>query len=453
MEYSTDLIAPRPDEPKASFESLLLLTFLVFGFIIGPEGAVVTISLAIVALLALLGAQVAPRWVPNQAAAIRVLALGSVFALLFVAALIAKVAISTITAVFGLVLLPVALVFLAYVWRSDLAATSTRWMLAAVPVVTVAAIGFVFIASPPEPTIDVQLINRAGADALASGENPYVVATAPDTNPYAEEGSEFTGYVYPPMALVLFSLSDWFLGDPRWVSAIAIVLFVILLARPWAYRSRAASAALLVLALMYAVQPGLGLILRYSWTEPIALPFLLAGAMMWQRKPWLSAVMFGLGFATKQYFVLVFPLLLFWNDDDRWKRAGIVTAVAAATVLPFAALDPVAYWNATIAPSFATAPRPDSTNLVGLGIEFPDWVALAVPLLVALWLGRRGGKGASFLAAVAAVMATSFMLGFQAFANYWFLIVALAPSALAVRIADETDQPVAQAADAELAAS
>jgi hypothetical protein len=121
-------------------------------------------------------------------------------------------------------------------------------------------------------------------------------------------------------------------------------------------------------------------------------------------------------------------------------------------MLPFLILDPVAFWNATVAPSFATAPRPDSTNLVGLGIELPDWVALVVPFLLAVWLGRRGGKGAMFLAATAAVMATSFMLGFQAFANYWFLIVALLPAALVVHLADEAAVPELAEADAGLEA-
>jgi hypothetical protein len=451
MELSTDLIAPRPDEPKATFESLLLLTFLVFGLIIGPEGAVVTIALGLIALAALLGAQVAPRWNPTAVTALRVLAIGSMFSLFFVAGSIAKLNVSAASTVFGLMLLPVTLVFLSFLWRGDLAANGTRWVLAGVLVVTVAAIAVVAIAGAPEPTIDVQTINRAGADALARGENPYVTATAENTNPYAEEGSEFTGYVYPPLALVLYSLSDWFLGDPRWVNALAIVIFVILLARPWAYPSREVSAALLVLGLMYAIQPGLGFILRYSWTEPIALPFLVVGGMLWRRKPLFSAVMLGLGFATKQYFFLVFPLLLFWDDDFRWKRTGIVAGVAAATMLPFLILDPVAFWNATVAPSFAIAPRPDGTNLVGLGVEFPDWVALAVPFLLAFWLGRRGGRGAAFLAAVAAVMATSFMLGFQAFANYWFLIVALMPAALVVRLADDAAVPEAAAAEIEAA--
>jgi hypothetical protein len=50
---------------------------------------------------------------------------------------------------------------------------------------------------------------------------------------------------------------------------------------------------------------------------------------------------------------------------------------------------------------------------------------------VATLLGRRGGGGAAFATASAATLGVAFLLGYQAFTNYWALIATLALVALA----------------------
>lgn len=146
----------------------------------------------------------------------------------------------------------------------------------------------------------------------------------------------------------------------------------------------------------------------------------------------MSAVLLGLAIATKQYFLLLVPMLLLWNDEFRWRRLAIVASVVTVTLLPFALLDPQAFWDATIAPHLSRVVRPDAFNIVAFGVAPPSWLAGASAVVVALLLGRRGGGGAAFAVASAATLGVAFFLGYQAFINYWLLITVLSVTALAV---------------------
>ena len=204
-----------------------------------------------------------------------------------------------------------------------------------------------------------------------------------------------------------------------------------LIIRPWATMSRAQGAAAIAIALAMVVQPALGWFILQGWTDALALPFLLGCGLLWRRNPALAAVLLGLAFGTKQYFILAVPLLLAWNDDYRWRRFWITTGVATLSVLPALVVDAVAYWEATVAPSLANPPvRLDSAGLAGLGLEVPAVVVVSLSLAIAVWMGRAGGAQTRFLLALAAMLAAAFLFGFQAFISYWFFVGTLALLAL-----------------------
>ena len=161
--------------------------------------------------------------------------------------------------------------------------------------------------------------------------------------------------------------------------------------------------------------------------------------MSWRKRPILAALLLGVAIASKQYFILLAPLLLLWNDDDRWRRVGVVAGVVVVTALPFALMDPQALWDAAVSVQFGRDLRPDSVNVIALGFHPPQWLPAVAATGLGLALGRRGGDGVEFAIGAAAVLSVAFLFGFQAFPNYWVLVVALAATALCVAaVNDET---------------
>ena len=339
----------------------------------------------------------------------------------------------TETAALGLPL-AAGVAFLA--WRTGTDRRIHRSVALALLIALVGLIGVMWITIREAPDIDVLNLHVAAAAALLDGENPYVEARVPDTSPIAPEGAEFIGYTYPPSALVAYAGSDILFGDPRWATVIIIAVTAVLIIRPWAPMNRAQGAAAIALALAMVVQPALGWFVLHGWTDALALPFLLGCGLLWRRNPALAAVLLGLAFGTKQYFILAIPLLLAWNDDYRWRRFWIATGVAALSVLPALIVDAVAYWEATVVPGLGDPTvRLDSAGLAGLGLTAPLVVVVSLSLVIAVWMGRAGGTQTRFLLAVAAMLSAALLIGFQAFINYWFFIGNLALLAVAAALA------------------
>ncbi len=321
-----------------------------------------------------------------------------------------------------------------------------RWILAGITLAILAVLASAALVALDAPRVDVIVGTEAAADALARGDNPYSTVTIPNSDPFAPPGSTFDGYFYPPVALVVYSISDWLFGDIRWANVIAIAAFLILLVRPWRAISGSARTVAAGGALAFVLLPFLSILLRYGWTEPLSMSLLAGSALSWRKRPLLAAVLLGFAVASKQYFVLLAPLLLLWNDEYRWKRVAVVGGVVAVTMLPFALMDPQAFWDATIGAQFGRSPRPDSTNIIALGLTPPSWVPALVATTVAVLLGRRGGAGAEFAVAAAAVLGLAFLLGYQAFSNYWVLIVglcvvAISEAAATPPVGSESEEP------------
>ena len=66
------------------------------------------------------------------------------------------------------------------------------------------------------------------------------------------------------------------------------------------------------------------------------------------------------------------------------------------------------------------------------------------PVAVAIPLGRRAGGGSEFALATAAVLSVAFLFGFQAFANYWLLVVALCVLAAVAAATAPTGEPLSR---------
>lgn len=282
--------------------------------------------------------------------------------------------------------------------------------------------------------IDVLDLHRSAASELANGSNPYVSARAVNTSPLAPEGTVFEGYVYPPSTMMPYVISDWLFGDPRWATVIAVTAFVLLILRPWSRMGDEQGAASIALATLFVSTPSLSLMINTGWTDALALPLLLGAGLTWRSKWIASSLLLGLAFSTKQYFVLALPIVLVWPFTFKWKRIALMGAVAVATFLPFVALDAPSILSSVGGNGLNAPYRSDSLGFAGLGINVPRLVSYSCAGVAGLILGGRGGRHARFFMTLAAVLAIGFVTGFQAFVNYWLLVVGVLIIALTLSV-------------------
>lgn len=275
---------------------------------------------------------------------------------------------------------------------------------------------------------DVYLAHVAAASALEDGENPYSDAVRyPDGSPTAEEGAFLEGYSYPPVALWAYALTAWLTGDPRWLNLVAWAgVMVVLLWR--LYRTRPDWVVLF--ALVLAVSPAWRLIVFSGWTEPLTIGLLVAAACAWRRSPVVSGILLGLALASKQYMILLAPLLLLHRDPNQVRRLVPAGAIAFATLVPYAWWDLGLLIDRLVLRPLSIGHRPDTQSLtgllerVGLSPDIPVVVAIVAAIAMS-WAASRTPRGPdTFLLAAAQVLGVFFLLSLG-FANYWFLAAGL----------------------------
>ena len=250
-----------------------------------------------------------------------------------------------------------------------------------------------------------------------------------DARGQPEEGAWFDHYGYPPATVYANALSWWLFREVRvgWILCdLAGAVFIFLLAKRMS-PGRPLRGELLALAFLF--MPRSLYVIEQSWTEPLVVATLGAFALVLSRPchPLLRGVLMGLWFSSKQYVALAAPLVLRLRRC-RWTAWAIAAAVGLAVVAPFAAWD----WGALMHDVFGffltSEGRPDALSIYGafrrFGMELPWW------LVAPIWLGgvgfftwrmRRGLAGMLF--GTASLWLFFFMLGKQAFLNYWYLIL------------------------------
>jgi len=303
--------------------------------------------------------------------------------------------------------------------------------------------------------VDVYRNHQAAGDALLDGENPYGEAVQVENgSPFVPEGTMIVGYSYPPVILATYGLVATF-TDPRIVSLLAWLGVLVWLA----LRSRRSDESGLKhsMLVLLATAPVWPVVWFIGWTEPLSLAFLLVAAVLWTERPIASAVALGLALASKQYFVFLAPVLLLYEDEERWKRTSIALGVAAATLVPALLVDASAFITANVGNLADIGFRPDTQSLSGalaeLGLDFylpvAAWVLLS--LAFASLVGRGSKTRADFFLRSTLALGFSFLIG-QAFPNYWYLLLGMVAIA-AVLKKDESDRSARSAAVVRSAAA
>jgi hypothetical protein len=181
-----------------------------------------------------------------------------------------------------------------------------------------------------------------------------------------------------------------------------------------------------------------------GWTEPLLVfsAALFVYFALENPKGIGQAATFLLLPALKQYVVAPTVLYLIRGRQSVRPRVFIAAAaIGAATVLPFLIWN----WQATLAGMVfqmeaPTAPRLGSTSLVALmattsGVYPGRWMSAVVQLItggIAWWRLKDHGLSGLMLASALSLYAT-FLVGWQAFVNYYYFVGALLILAAIVR--------------------
>ena len=301
----------------------------------------------------------------------------------------------------------------------------------------------------PQPPIDVFTWTQTSVQALLHRINPYTVV-APDVY-HGRYDPGYTVSVYPYMPATLLAFAPWVgaLGDFRFALAASVILTVVLLHRIG--RRLGVSPQLThAAALAIVLHPSGPRMIESGWTEPL----MVAGAALFVHfalqnpKGIGQAATFLLLPALKQYVVAPTVLYLLRGRRSLRPRAVVAAgAIGAATVFPFLLWN----WQATLSGivfqmQAPTVPRLGSTSLVALlattSSVYPGrWMSPAVQLIVgglAWWRLKDRGLSGLMLASALSLYAT-FLVGWQAFVNYYYFVGALLILAAVVRASARED--------------
>lgn len=288
------------------------------------------------------------------------------------------------------------------------------------------AIRILMIFSSPAPRIDVFVSQTYAGQGLLNGFNIYAADGMP--SPYAQ-GETFWHYAYPPIVVYCNCLSWLLFKDVRgmWVLCdLAAAGMLYLLAR----RNKSDNPVFAeLLALAWLFMPRSLLVIEQSWTEPLA-SVTMAGfalALAAGRGPLATGAAFGLWLSSKQYVVLAVPLVA------RLRRLPVKAWGAAATLILLLAL-PFMIWNFQglmnnlVIFFLKSEARPDANSIFGLVYGLTGW-QIPWGVVLAFWLGalawftwRMPSTLSGMIFSTAGVWIFFFLVGKQAYTNYFYLI-------------------------------
>lgn len=308
---------------------------------------------------------------------------------------------------------------------------ATPLLLGASALLLLASLALVPKASPA-PAIDVFTVGTQGADLLAQGQNPYQ-ATYQDI--YQGRYSYKPGYLYWPGTLILQTPSRLLLGDIRYLSILCQVSAAVSL---WLLTPGAAPRKWLT-TLLWLSFPVSFVMLEKAWIDILVVglfPLFLIAART--RHTALSGLCLGLICSIKQYNALLALLAIPWlwrTFGSRKFALGVTWAVAtwAAIVLPFVAWDPQVFYRETLQavsllPMRADAMTVQAWLLAEWNIVCPQALPNALYLValgVLFYLCRATPTEDRYLWAVTTMFTIVFLLGKQAFLNYYFWLAYL----------------------------
>ncbi|MEX0642351.1 MAG: glycosyltransferase 87 family protein, partial [Pirellulales bacterium] len=322
--------------------------------------------------------------------------------------------------------------------------------------VSLAAIGWVAliasrvltIIAAPSPEIDVFVTNTLACDYFLAGQNPYA-AWYPDQ--YDGRYGYAPGFFYWPAYLYWAAPFRALFGDVRYAAIAADAFTAALLVRIGRQLDLDQPTRMLI-PLVWLAQPVSLLVIELGWIDPVLVLGIAATAccILSGRFAW-AGVALGVVAATKQYGLLVacltVPYLIAAHREAAKRVAVAVAATAGALVLPWLLLDSTSFLERTVTVYLTAPPRSDALSIVAwasdrLGVSLPGVLlivsyALAVGFAVWRMLRTPAPSLADWAGAMAVTYCTIFLLGKQAFCNYYVLVAFLVLLAAMLSLADD----------------
>jgi len=303
-----------------------------------------------------------------------------------------------------------------------------QWSVIALLFVTHVGLTLLFFTWSSRAAIDTYTFTQESCKRLMYGVDPYGMT---QTNIYPEwwartlYGNQLVdrhvnvGYPYPPLTL-LWVIPGYLLGDLRYSYVLAILIAACftfaICPNKWGL---CITAILLLNPLTFFVE-------NQSWCEPLVLMALSATVYAAvNKRPWLPIAL-GVLLASKQYSIFAVPFISYLVQPFRWKDAlklaGLSSAIAVATILPFALWNFGGLWHDMFIYLASLPFRPDS---ISFAVRFPLALKIGPILLIVfvLWAFQTKFRNMSMFAAAFGVALLLFVApNKQAFVNYYYLV-------------------------------
>jgi len=305
-------------------------------------------------------------------------------------------------------------------------------VLAAVSVVALVAWQLLIPIASPHPNVDVFQSDTAATKYFLRGIDPYVVHYR---DLYDGKFHYEPGFLYFPGALFLYAPVRWLGGDIRLVHVIANVVSAAGIGA-LAAQYRASESVRWLFVLLWLSFPVTGFVIEQAWIDLLLVPCVWWTAWAIKRDQHLvTGLASGAALAIKQYAcVAVAPLLFLELRRHGWRKTlpvvGVSAMVAAALIVPVAALDWHAFARSTITEHVDTPLRRDAYNVTIYLYREYHWLLPAVLRTIlaatattaaAVWLLlRRTPTVTDAAAAMTLVFATATLFGKWAFCNYYY---------------------------------
>ena len=194
------------------------------------------------------------------------------------------------------------------------------------------------------------------------------------------------------------------------------------------------------------------LVIEAAWIDPIVILMLAFTLYCAVRKPRMLWLALGMFLASKQYVVLLTPLMVLLLKGEKRRILFKAMMVAAAVTLPFFLWNPSAFVQNVITLQFRLPFRMDALSFTSMfahltGYQIGAWAGFVAAGAATFYAMRRSPHNpGGFAGAAAIVLLVFFALNKQAFCNYYFLVIACCSFAMALShnedMSTEVDTPV-----------
>ena len=276
----------------------------------------------------------------------------------------------------------------------------------------------------PRPTIDVWVMLQEGAQCLLQLENTYQKLF---TGVYSSE--PFNYYAYPPITIFLTTPFYFIFGDVRWTFIFAELVGAIFIFR-LAVRSGLPLNVSKYLTLLFYCIPFMPFVIEQSWTEPLLVWSCILFIYFYQfHRVILSMIFLGVFFASKQYLILVIPLLL--KLKFRFRYFWIPVLICMITYGIYLVWDAQSIIHDNVLFHFRSRFRPDALNLSAYlfnnwNIRIPGIVTIIL-MLFGLILGMLcvPKTTSGFFKAISIVFFITLVVNKHAFCNYYYFLASI----------------------------